>query len=170
MIYKIASIEDAMASYHLTRSQMSKCAAVQNGATGEYFYLVQSESQPGVEYKVIYNRESKVMQCLPFNGPVCKASEAGYNCWHKRAAKASHILYLLEIRKLHEVEIKEAEAQRLPEETEEQALIARLVGEGWNLETATRVAYAKGPQHSEREIRAAQVENSIRAKGFRLLK
>ena len=162
---------DALSAYHVTAEQLSKVQAVQDGATGQWFYLAESSSKPGVEYKVVYNAEVKALQCLPFNdGPVCEASAAGIGCWHKRASLAAHAIYRLEQRQMRAQETQEVEAVRPVEESAEQSEIERLVAQGRDRAEATRVIYAKGTQYSERQIRAAQRRNEIAYKPFSLLK
>ncbi len=167
-IHRINSVEDAMISYHLTREQIEAATLNSNG-NGSYFFTVKSASTPGVVYKVIYNPAMKALQCVSFDGgPVCKASEEGYNCWHKRASMARSVLIQLERRQQRESEIAQALAERTPEEIEEQAHIEALIAQGTDRETATRVVYAKPKRISEKAIKRDQERFAPRE--FRLLK
>lgn len=109
-----------MRAYHLTREQLEACSFVRT-EEGQYFFLVQSATKPGVVYKVYYNPAMKRLQCVSFDGgPVCKASEDGYNCWHKRASMARAILVRLERTQQQEREVAQALAERGPQEIAEQ--------------------------------------------------
>jgi hypothetical protein len=69
---------------------------------------------PGQEYKIIWNHEHRCMQCLPFNdGPVCKASESGKGCWHRRAALA--VLELEKAEALRERQREQAQVEATPQ-------------------------------------------------------
>lgn len=168
-ISRIQSIEDAMQSYRLTRAQI-EAASFHKAGDGSYFFLVQSASQPGVVYKVIYNPALKALQCVSFDGgPVCKASEEGFNCWHKRASMARSILIRLERRMEREKAVAAALATRGPEEIEEQRKIEEMVGQGCDRETATRVILAKPTRPSKKSIeRFERLYEGDRT--FRLLK
>ena len=169
-IRRINSIEDAMDAYRLTRAEIEACSFVRN-ADGAYFFTVQSRTQHGVIYKVIYNPAMKRLQCVSFDGgPVCKASEDGFNCWHKRAAMARAILVRLEC--LHEqerawelAELEQRQEQEtqynLPAITPEKEAQVKELCQWTDPETARRVAYAQ-PK------RGAKVRDEDRS--FRLLK
>jgi len=83
--------------YNITPEQFDK--ATHRTSNGEHFYIVESQSQPGVEYKVTWNAEHQCLQCLPHTGPACKASENGVPCWHKRAALAVEEHYKAQVRR-----------------------------------------------------------------------
>jgi hypothetical protein len=161
-IHRINSVDDALEAYHLTAEQLAAVSSAHDESGARVGYLVASASHPGVHYQVIYNADMKALQCIAYDGPVCKASEAGINCWHKRAVKATHILARLEARK--------AEADRPFEEVEEQEAVEHLVRQGWPREEATRIIYAKPAPLDPRAVRAAMVRNSIASKPFQLLK
>jgi hypothetical protein len=75
--------------FKVTESQMSMAHRVVDMAARRVFFVVESQTTPGVEYQVTYNRQLHALLCLPFNGgPVCGASQNGIGCWHKRAACA----------------------------------------------------------------------------------
>ncbi|SRR6266446_5576430 len=132
--------------YQVTVEQVDACNRVINNTTHKVFYQVQSASDASVEYHVEFNTQHHVLQCN------CKAGSEGNNCWHKRAALAAEQEYQTEIRVNRDADLAEAMASRSPEEVSEQAAIQRWVGQGVDLETATRVAYAppaeRGPKGS----------------------
>lgn len=166
-IHRIQSVEDALTSYHLTAHQLAAAVPVQQGP--DFYYLVSSASRPGVQYKVVYNPTLKALQCLPYgDGPVCAASQMGYNCWHKRAAKAAHILEMLSRRVARELEVAAAMAERTPQEIAEQAEIERLVAQGHPRDEATRVIMAKPYKPSVKAVKRDQ--QRYQSREFRLLK
>jgi len=75
--------------FNVTEAQVSAAHRICDLAAHIIFYIVESATTPGVEYKVVYNRSLKALQCLPFTGEPCKASVNGQGCWHKRAACAA---------------------------------------------------------------------------------
>jgi hypothetical protein len=92
--------------YSITPEQFDKATKViANGRKA--FYIVESLSTPGQEYRVEWNDVFHCLQCLPHNGEACKASAYGHQCWHKRAALA-----------VEEHEQAKARAQRLQEQAE----------------------------------------------------
>lgn len=114
---KVETIEQAMEAFHVTREQLAKCQAVLDGPSQKWYYIVDSQNTPGVQYCVAYNRQYKALQCLPWNGgPVCKAADAGFGCWHKRVAAAMHVLFRNEQRRIQDAERAQALAERSPEE------------------------------------------------------
>jgi len=115
---KINSQADALASYHVTSEQLSKCELIQNASTGKYFVLVESANEQGTIYRVEYDREKKCLRCLPHTGTPCKAQEAGNGCWHKRAAFA---LFRLEQRQRRQAET--AAVEETAEYREEHAIV-----------------------------------------------
>jgi len=80
-------------AYHLTVEQIASAQRFVNAVNNQVFYLVRSQSVPDTDYKVIYNKEYRVLQCLPHNGQPCPASAAGRGCWHKRAVMAAEVQY-----------------------------------------------------------------------------
>ncbi len=131
---------DALAAYHVSEEQVAKVSLQKDCA------IVKSATVEGVEYKVVYNKEHKVLQCLPYNGgQVCGASASGKGCWHKRAALAAIAINRVEAkaRAAFMAECKEQEASRPAAEVAEQSQIARLIGQGVDRETAERITYAK---------------------------
>lgn len=118
---EIRTIENAMEAFHVTREQLQKVQAHLDGPSGAWYYLVESQHTPGLLYCVAYNRQFKVLQCLPWqDGQRCPASEAGYGCWHRRASMAVHALFQAELRTIKEAEVARALAERTPEEIVEQ--------------------------------------------------
>lgn len=83
----LITIESICKKYNITPEQFSLATKiVANGRKA--FYIVESASVPGQEYRVEWNNEHYCLQCRPHKGKVCKASEYGLQCWHKRAALA----------------------------------------------------------------------------------
>lgn len=142
---QITTRADALTSYVVTAEQVSKCTPVQDGTTGEWFYIVES-SKGDTEYRVRYNREYKKLTCT------CKSGQEGNGCWHRRASLASIAIDRVEAkaRAAFRAECKETEASRPAAESEEQATIARLVGQGVPTDEAIRVVYAKPKKGSGR--------------------
>ena len=66
--------------YQVTENQLDACSRIVDLNQQQVFYLVQSATTPGVEYKVIFDRKHRVITCD------CKAGQEGSGCWHKRAA------------------------------------------------------------------------------------
>jgi hypothetical protein len=131
---------DALAAYHVSEEQISKVTLQQDCA------IVKSATVKGVEYKVVYNKEHKVLQCLPYNSShVCGASASGKGCWHKRATLAAIAINRLQAkeRSARDAEIKEALASRTPQEIEEQRHIQEVIGQGVPSDEAFRVVTAK---------------------------
>ena len=121
-IRRINSIEDAMDAYRLSRAEIEACSFIKN-ADGAYFFTVQSRTQAGIIYKVIYNTAMKRLQCCSFDGgPTCPASEEGINCWHKRAAMARAILVRLERIQAQEQEAALAQMEMEQEQDTQYAL------------------------------------------------
>lgn len=150
--------------YNVTEEQIDACHRVIDNNTHTVFYQVESQSNPGTYYKVLYNREHRVLQCTNFEGgPICPASAKGLPCWHKRAAVAAEEEYKSLKAAEHHAQVRQAECEMTQQEIDEQAHIQRYVGQGVDLETATRVVYAQGPQYSEQEIRQAQYLNQPNA-------
>lgn len=167
MTTTINTREDALASYRVSPEQVAKCTPVQDGATGQWFYIVESATEAGKEYRVEYNRVFKKLTCT------CPAGIEGFSgCWHRRASLAAVAIDRVQAkeRAARIAEAKEVEATRPAEESAEQAEIERLVAQGHDRAEATRVIYAKGTQYSERQIKAAQRRNEIAYKPFSLLK
>jgi hypothetical protein len=72
--------------YEVTEAQLDACHRIVNLNTHQVFYQVESATEAGVEYTVIYNPVLKHLTCT------CKAGQNGIPCWHKRAAlKAAEI-------------------------------------------------------------------------------
>ena len=155
--------------YNVTEEQIDACTRVIDNATNTVFYQVESQSNPGTYYKVVYNREHRVLQCTNFeNGPVCPASAKGLPCWHKRAALAAEEEYKLLKAAEHQAEVRQAASQMTLQEVQEQGQIEAYVRQGIDRGTATRVVYAQGPRYNEQDIRQAQYLNQPNA--FCLLK
>lgn len=136
---EIRNIDDAMQAFHVTREQLQRVQAHLDGPDGKWYYLVESQSEQGVVYCVAYNREHKVLQCLPWQGgKVCKASESGYGCWHRRASMAVHALFNREMQVIREAKARteEIEAEMDPRHV----LIGKLVAMGYSPKTAREIA------------------------------
>ena len=102
-------------SYDLhTPEQFSKATKViANGRKA--FYIVESLSVPGQEYRVEWNDEHHCLQCLPHTGEACPASKNGLQCWHKRAALAAEEHYRQEQAERRQSEQAEAESDPMYE-------------------------------------------------------
>lgn len=99
-------------TYHqVTPEQLDACTRVIDDKTGEVFYLVQSATDPDLQYKVIWNKQYKRPQCC------CKAAHNGRVCWHIRAS-------LEHSRQYHEAKKAEAQAQVRQLHLEEMGLTA----------------------------------------------
>lgn len=98
------------AQHNITAYQLSLATKVIIDNGRQAFYIVESASDPGTEYKVIWNRERKCLQCLPHNGKRCPASAHGLPCWHKRAAAAAEQLLRQAERRARQVEQARIEA------------------------------------------------------------
>ncbi len=110
----VATIASICAKYHITEEQFSK--ATYCTSNGKGFYLVESASTPGQEYRIEWNDEYQCLQCKPHNGEACKASVNGLGCWHKRAALANQEHYKATEtarRQREQVEVERSQAYRL---------------------------------------------------------
>ena len=98
--------------YHITPEQFDKATHCESN--GVHFYIVESQTTPGTEYHVKYNREYNALSCT------CLASDNGNGCWHRRAALASeeHYKATEQARRLQE----QAEVESTPEYQFEQAI------------------------------------------------
>ncbi|SRR6266567_7453538 len=74
---------------NVTVEQLAATSRIEDITHRRIFYICESASEAGVEYKVIFNPVLQVLECLPHTGTPCKASENGRTCWHKRAALRS---------------------------------------------------------------------------------
>jgi hypothetical protein len=97
--------------YHVTQEQIDACQRWEDCGLNRIFYTVESQSQPGVYYKVVWNTQFHVLQCLPHTGKHCEASLKGIPCWHKRAALAAEQLFKAELRREQEI-LEREEAYR----------------------------------------------------------
>ena len=105
----IVTIAAICSKYNISEEQFSKATKViANGRKA--FYIVESLSTPGQEYRVEWNTEHHCLQCKPHNGEACKASANGRQCWHKRASLA-----------VEEYERAKVRAQRQQEQAEVEA-------------------------------------------------
>jgi hypothetical protein len=111
----VVAIAAICSKYNITPEQFDKATKViANGRKA--FYIVESLSTPGQEYRVEWNDEHQALQCKPHNGLACKASVNGLQCWHKRAALAveEHEQAKMRARRQAEqVEIEATKAYRL---------------------------------------------------------
>jgi uncharacterized membrane protein YqiK len=72
---------------------------------GQHFYIVESQSEPGAEYHVKFNRQYGKLTCT------CKAGQQAMSCWHMRAAMASEEHYKATETARRQAEQAEIEAQ-----------------------------------------------------------
>ncbi len=85
-------IDQIKAEYGVTDEQLSKCNLIQDGSTGRYFYIVESQTTQGTEYTVKFNAHFGKLTCR------CKAGNLGIDCWHKRASVADFAIQKLQAR------------------------------------------------------------------------
>jgi hypothetical protein len=80
----------------ISEEYINKAHRIEN-ADGSVFYLVESATDPDVEYKVerIKREGRKYYTCQ------CKAGQAGRDCWHKRAAVAHSDWYHAQATAIH---------------------------------------------------------------------
>jgi hypothetical protein len=97
-------------TYRVSVEQIAAAHRIVDITNHQIFFVVESATSDS-EYKVIYNRSLKALQCLPFHGPACKASENGRPCWHKRAAMAAAAEYKAERDAMEEVAMAELQAE-----------------------------------------------------------
>jgi hypothetical protein len=87
MTFNLKTEAEICEHFHVTPEQLDKATRVLDCHTGKVFYQVQSQSEPGKVYEVQYNAEYKRLTCT------CLAGEAGFGCWHRRAALAAMYEY-----------------------------------------------------------------------------
>lgn len=124
--------------YRVSDAQLDACERWER-SNGTAFYTVQSATIELTYYRVEWDAEHHCVRCLPHSGERCKGADAGYTCWHMRAALASERLFKYEQAQAARREAEAIEAE--PEHREEQACFdleaARL-----SLEAAKREASA----------------------------
>lgn len=125
--------------FNVTEAQVSAAHRIVDLAAHQIFYVVESATSDS-EYKVIYNRSLKALQCLPFSGPACKASENGTPCWHKRAAMAAAAEYKAERDAMEEVAMSELQAEIDAEVT---AMMERINAAPPQVATSSELAQAQ---------------------------
>ncbi len=76
-------------SHKVTDSQLDAATRYIECKTNTVFYLVQSATNPDVQYKVVWNRQYRRFAC----DARCPANQHGVVCWHIRAAVANEIIY-----------------------------------------------------------------------------
>ncbi len=109
MTQVLITIAALCSKHNITEEQFSNATKViANGRKA--FYIVESLSAPGQEYRVEWNDEYHCLQCLPHNGEACKASANGLQCWHKRAALAVEEHEQAKVRARRKLEQAEIEA------------------------------------------------------------
>jgi hypothetical protein len=131
------TINEICAKHNITPEQFSKathCTADGN----EHYYIVESQSEAGVEYQVRYNRQYKALSCT------CKAGENGVPCWHKRAALAAEEHYKTE--RLQE-RINEQECFEATKEYQIEQVIRDLEDALDALDAIAQEADERGAQH-----------------------
>lgn len=87
MTFNLKTEAEICEHFHVTAEQMDKAIRVLDGHTGKVFYQVASQSEADKLYEVKYNAEFKRLTCT------CLAGEAGFGCWHRRAALAAMYEY-----------------------------------------------------------------------------
>lgn len=120
--------------YRVTIEQIDACQRWEDCGKNRIFYTVESQSEPGTYYKVVWNEQFHRLQCLPHNGRTCPASQQGIPCWHCRAAVAAEQLFKQEVRRerqQEQAEVEKTEAYKLEQmmrelEESEAELIAYL--------------------------------------------
>ena len=75
-----------MTATTITAEQIDRCERTIDLRANRVFYVVESMSNPGTHYKVMWNEQFKRLQCMPFDGEACPASKEGLVCWHMRAS------------------------------------------------------------------------------------
>lgn len=83
MTFILKSEEEICATFHVTPEQIDRVMRLIDMATGKIYHQVESQSEPGITYEVRYNSQCKRLTCT------CKAGQAGYGCWHRRASLAA---------------------------------------------------------------------------------
>jgi hypothetical protein len=116
IILAVVSITQVCKKYSISLEQFDRATKVV--MNGKAFYILESASQPGVEYQVIWNDEHQALQCKPHNGPACPASEQGVPCYHKRVACAVEEYEQAKVRairqrKAEQIEVERSEGYRL---------------------------------------------------------
>ncbi len=135
-----------IATATVTAEQLDRCTRILDLNRKEAFYMVESESDPTVEYKVSAQRHGTryYVTCT------CKAGQAGISC--------KHVRWCIEAARLYRLELAE------------QSLIEALVGQGVSRDTATRVVYAKSTIPFTHELAAESALQAQRNKGFQLMR
>jgi len=128
--------------YRLTDSQLDAATRFIDLAGCQVIYLVQSASDPDVQYKVTWNRDFHRFAC----DPRCPANRHGIGCWHVRSALANELIYRQNVRAEREA------AQRIAEEKAEME----------------RLMMVKPSRPSEKAVKAAIKRNQ--PQGFSLLR
>ncbi len=92
--------------FNVTLQQIDRCDKVVDYGRRKCFYQVESQSQPDMTYHVEWNGK---LTCT------CKGAQAGYTCWHMRAALASEELRktALRSRQAEQAEVEKTEAYKL---------------------------------------------------------
>jgi hypothetical protein len=111
------TISAIAAQFNAVESQMDKCTHCTDGQ-GQHYYIVESQSEAGVEYHVKYNRQFGKLTCT------CKAGQQGTTCWHKRASLASEAAF--RATRLARRQAEQAEIEATPQYRAERFEIARL--------------------------------------------
>jgi hypothetical protein len=109
----IVTIASICAKYRIDEAQFSKATHCTSNGTNHY-YIVESASEPGLEYHVRYSKKYNALSCT------CKASDNGNGCWHRRASLASeeHFKAMQRARRLNEQAEVEASPQYQAEQFE----------------------------------------------------
>jgi hypothetical protein len=138
--------------YRVTIDQIDACQRWEDCGKNRIFYTVESQSEPGTYYKVVWNEQFGCLQCLPHNGRTCPASQHGIPCWHCRAAVAAEQLYKQELRRSRQqeqAEVEKTEAYALEQamheleesQAELDAYLAAVDKRGQERKDAERTAY-----------------------------
>src|SRR5436305_11995896 len=123
---------------NVSQEQLDRCRRLWDDNKQEYFYLVESESDPTKEYEVRFIK-GRGFTCT------CPAGQEGFrSCAH---GTCKHCRWAV------------AHAAAYKQELAEQSQIESYVRQGIDRETACRVVYAQGTIFPELEVKHAQYLN-----------
>jgi hypothetical protein len=108
--------------FEVKQEQLDRCHRIVDLNAKQVFYLVQSATTFGVEYKVRYDREHRALtcDCPAGNPPIVEETGllqyAPMFCWHKRAAIAAAAIFKAELKaKIEEQEAALREIEENPD-------------------------------------------------------
>ncbi|GCE04705.1 hypothetical protein [Dictyobacter aurantiacus] len=132
----------------ITEQQINRCTRIIDMQTMEPFYLVQSEADDLIEYKVQYHKDPK----CPGKGHFTCTCPAGLDGFiHCSGPYCKHIRWALAASQVHKAELK-AQAQAKKDASPARSHLLITDGQEADEETYTRVISAKPPQWTEAEI------------------